>query len=119
MLYPLPSSVWSASALRAASKPDDHWTPDDPGTIVPRDLALQPGTEMKIGSPKRSPSDIRRRTYPTYLYVFGRVEYLDGFDQWRFTNFCHRYNCEVPFESGESKLPAGNGRYHEHGNSAD
>jgi hypothetical protein len=38
-------------AIKMEWKPGDHWTPDDPGTIVPRDLALQPGTEMKIGSP--------------------------------------------------------------------
>jgi hypothetical protein len=29
------------------------------------------------------------------IYVRGRVSYLDGFDEGRFTNFCHRYNTAM------------------------
>jgi hypothetical protein len=28
-----------------------------------------------------------------FIYVWGRVTYLDGFNNERFTDFCHRYNA--------------------------
>jgi hypothetical protein len=56
-----------------------------------------------------------------FIYVWGRVTYLDGFGKRRFTNFCHRYNTAM------KKPPAGGGyvireedaRYHDYGNDAD
>ena len=57
---------------------------------------------------------------PTYLYVWGAVEYEDGFNKIRTTKFCHRYNWidrkerDKPYE-----IDAADARYHEYGNDAD
>lgn len=51
-----------------------------------------------------------------WLYVWGRVNYSDGFGRRRFIKFCHRYNL-----LGERNwtIPESSGRHHEHGNDAD
>ena len=39
-----------------------------------------------------SPACVPKPQMPTdYIYVYGRVEYTDGLDGERYTNFCHRY----------------------------
>jgi hypothetical protein len=56
-----------------------------------------------------------------YLYVCGRMTYVDGFNRRRYLNFCHRY----PWDKQETPSGGGfliseeHGRYHEHGNGAD
>jgi len=57
-----------------------------------------------------------------YLYVWGRMTYVDGFKRPRYLNFCHRY----PWDKRETPSGGGfliseeHGRYHEHGgNDAD
>jgi hypothetical protein len=78
-----------------------------------RDLGgLHVGVSIKRGSPGIA--------IPTekFLYVWGRVSYLDGFDEGRFTNFCHRYNTDM------KDIPPGGGyrikrtfaRQHDNGN---
>jgi len=58
---------------------------------------------------------------PKFLYVWGRVEYNDGFAN-RFTNFCYRYNWDneraIPNGGGSRCIPAVDGRYHTYGNDA-
>jgi hypothetical protein len=60
------------------------------------------------------------------LYVWGRVEYWDGFDA-RYTTFCHRYSRSAlapPVAIGERYSGGGQliregARYHQYGNDAD
>jgi hypothetical protein len=62
----------------------------------------------------------RLRAGENWLYVWGRVEYDDGFGSARFTQFCHRYNmsgAELGLVS--EGIPIWNARYHVHGNDAD
>jgi hypothetical protein len=51
-----------------------------------------------------------------WLYVWGRVSYHDGFNERRFTDFCHRYNLRGAsgFIITDDKA-----RYHEYGNGTD
>jgi hypothetical protein len=52
-----------------------------------------------------------------WLYVWGRVNYTDGFGKPRFTDFCHRYNMAA---SGPGYTISGEyARYHEYGNATD
>ena len=55
-----------------------------------------------------------------YLYAWGRVTYVDGFGNERFTNFCHRYNTEVreTQTGGGCRIRKETGRHHEYGNDA-
>jgi len=52
-----------------------------------------------------------------WIYVWGEVRYKDGFDNWRFTRFCHRYNCAA-LDTGYEILSR-DARVHEFGNDAD
>jgi len=56
-----------------------------------------------------------------YLYVWGVVNYTDGFDRPRTVEYCHRYNCKrfETTEDGGHRIARMYGRYHEHGNNAD
>jgi hypothetical protein len=80
---------------------------------------LQPRAEMRMGSPPILSSTIKGGWREnSYLYVWGRVEYEDGFEtKPRFTNFCHRYNCAVI--DVEKGLPPESGRYHDNHNQGD
>jgi hypothetical protein len=62
----------------------------------------------------------RDRERPTYLYVWGAVEYDDGFNEMRTTKFCHRYNWINRKERDKLyEIDAADARYHEYGNDAD
>jgi hypothetical protein len=54
-----------------------------------------------------------------YLYVWGRVSFMDGFTNKRYVNFCHRYplvrKVSEPTGPGYSILPKF-ARYHQFGN---
>ena len=89
-------------------------------------LVIQPGTEMvRSQRMKFTKGDIQHVvTDEWHLYVWGKICYTDGFDNPRFTLFCHRYDRDgigvgdinvttVPFITGESM------RYHQYGNDAD
>jgi hypothetical protein len=55
---------------------------------------VQPRTEMMLlRHIKLSTDDITNvRTNDWYVYVWGKVTYIDGFGDPRFTLFCHRYD---------------------------
>jgi hypothetical protein len=62
----------------------------------------------------------RDRERPTYLYVWGAIEYDDGFNIMRTTKFCHRYNWINRKERDKpNEIDAADARYHEYGNDAD
>jgi hypothetical protein len=64
----------------------------------------------------RDAAERRGRSY--YLYVWGVVQYNDGFVDGRYTKFCHRYNFSgVP--DGVYTIPRENYRYHHRGNKID
>ena len=62
------------------------------------------------------PSGPRGRA--TWLYVWGRVDYHDGFRGGRFIEFCHRYHLAVA-NPGSGEIDAKAGRYHRDGNHTD
>jgi len=53
-----------------------------------------------------------------YFYVWGRVDYLDGFGTWRETRFCHRYNWGQTrdYGAGKYELTEDKGLSHRNGN---
>jgi hypothetical protein len=53
-----------------------------------------------------------------FLYVWGKVEYSDGFDKPRHTRFCHRYPCRMHDPNGFPRIEKKYARYHQHGNDA-
>jgi len=79
---------------------------------------LAPGGKMIVGT-----KNISNRSLDTdrLIYVWGRVDYLDGFDRWRVTRFCHRYPCRAHelAADGSKSIEGKYARYHEYGNSAD
>jgi hypothetical protein len=86
---------------------------------------LAPGTLMREGSKTALHEKIRDLTGGggKFLYVWGEIEYLDGFGKRRRTQFCHRYNWARNREE-PGRLPTRfrisrkYGRHHIHGNSA-
>jgi hypothetical protein len=79
---------------------------------------LPPGGKMPVGT-----SSISDDSFGTdeFIYVWGRVDYFDGFGKPRFVRFCHRYPCR-PYEmspDGSKGIAAKHARYHEHGNDTD
>jgi hypothetical protein len=81
-----------------------------PAGVLPIGISVTTGS-YPIGVPQ---------PWTKYLYAWGRVTYVDGFGNERWTNFCHRYNTEVK----EAQIGGGNrirkeyGRHHEYGNDA-
>lgn len=51
-----------------------------------------------------------------WLYIWGVIEYRDGFRDGRATDFCHRYNV---LGHHHRVIPPSGGRHHEHGNRTD
>lgn len=100
--------------------------------LVPNDFekvqrVIQPGTEMPQGSREKIPvSDITR--IGNYIFVWGVVYYDDGYENRRFTRFCHRYatasyNRDTDWNSKakvtRSIIDTDKARYHTKGNEAD
>ena len=56
-----------------------------------------------------------------FVYVYGRVEYHDGFRGGRSIEFCHRYNWLNRGRASAAKfcISKRNARYHKHGNRTD
>jgi hypothetical protein len=117
-----------ATDLRDAVKKievhDGAWRPPIiPDTELEDHGVLPIGVRMKKGSAgtiypgQVADSQIRDK----YLYVWGRMTYVDGFKRRRHLNFCHRY----PWDKRETPTGGGlliseeHGRYHEYGNDAD
>lgn len=95
---------------------------------------VPPGTEMfrsqnffNIASADRE----KFRTGDLQIYVWGEIRYADGFNQQRYTRFCHRYgkrgllrhlgsfaHGSAPHVTGE-EVTAESMRYHQFGNDAD
>jgi hypothetical protein len=55
---------------------------------------------------------------PFFLYIWGMIEYRDGFTPKRFTKFCHRYNFSS-LGAGEYIIRKEDYRYHHRGNKID
>jgi hypothetical protein len=97
----------------------------DDANIEHRRLSISPNGHYGIFRNHSGLMLAVRITFPPqpwtkYLYAWGRVTYVDGFGNERWTNFCHRYNTEVK----EAQIGGGNrirkeyGRHHEYGNDA-
>lgn len=67
--------------------------------IEPGRVMISPKGEIERGTPALSDDEaeaLRTRITGFWVYVWGRVEYDDGFGQPRWLIFCHRYNCSKP-----------------------
>jgi hypothetical protein len=73
------------------------------------------------GAVTRQGSDSITATGKGYVYVWGRMKYLDGFGTQRTTNFCHRYPLAMfrRLDGDHFGIPAEFGRFHAVGNSTD
>lgn len=110
---------------------------DDPGRI---ERAIQVGDEMRQAAGNTSIPGINEvNKSDIHVYVWGVVYYDDGFDNRRFTKFCHRYpGARVQYEDlppvpegvrnlarymprpfADELIPAKYARHYEHGNDAD
>jgi hypothetical protein len=81
-----------------------------PSGVLPIDTTFKRGSKALEGVPPNE-----------FIYVWGRVTYLDGFGNRRFTNFCHRYNTAVKTTAagGRYVISEEDARYHDYGNEAD
>ncbi len=99
-----------------------EWTQDGkretfaPGEITQTKTALAPRAEMRFGTYNGiGISEIGRGSsneWTGYLYAWGRVTYTDEFGTIGWTNFCHRYPCEMAVGWDINLKHA---RRHEHG----
>jgi hypothetical protein len=98
---------------------------NDNGEWSPRTVAdkdLRPAGTLPIGISVTTGSHgiAVPQPWKKYLYAWGRVTYVDGFGEERWTNFCHRYNTEVrePQIGGGYLIRKEHGRHHDYGNDA-
>jgi hypothetical protein len=105
------------SLLKFIPSHDGDWSPprvDDkdlrPAGVLPVGISVTTGSHG-IGVPQ---------PWPKYLYAWGRLTYVDGFGNDRWTNFCHRYNTEVreTQTGGHIRIAEEYGRHREYGNDA-
>jgi hypothetical protein len=83
---------------------------------------IPPGGEIRKGSPSINSAELdafreRQRGIPDscWLYVWGQVRYLDGFNNKRWIDFCYRY-----YLAGTTwTISSRHGRQHEYGNRTD
>lgn len=86
---------------------------------------IPPQSRIRKGGPAIMHTDLdqfidanRFKPDKAWLYVWGRVRYRDGFKRrLRFTDFCFRYNLNLPKSTWT--IEATHGRQHEHGNRTD
>jgi hypothetical protein len=85
--------------------------------MEPAKTVLPPGTKMILGSNNLS-NDVLNRD--GWIYVWGQIQYTDGFGAQRYTRFCHRYPCQRRATNIEGwHIKPEHARYHQHGNDAD
>lgn len=97
--------------IKIHPNPEKDWVPPplNDADLEKTETVLPVGAKWKMGSPTiEKPSVLETN----YLFVWGRVEYRDGFDQHRFTNFCHRYR----WQPGTRDLPVDAARTNKWGN---
>ena len=87
-------------------------------------IILAPSVKARKGTKNPLPRNDVLKFKPTpenrsenWIYVWGRVEYNDGFREGRFIEFCHRYSLGAADQHGAVDAKAG--RYHESGNRTD
>jgi hypothetical protein len=121
-----------AKAVRSKIKKqlsDDGDLPDDAFPIDKTELVgdnvMAPRAEILYATDAIQKTDIssgrtaaKQVDKSYYLYVWGMIEYDDGFASTRFTKFCHRYNFSS-LAAGEYILLKENYRYHHNGNRVD
>ena len=83
-----------------------------PGVTITKSVT-EPPTQDEFGSHRDA---VNPKTSAEWLYVFGRVEYFDGFKE-RWMEFCFRYSLAAA--GGGFNISAENARYHEYGNATD
>jgi hypothetical protein len=114
----LPASDFKFHLEELTTSDEDDWKPPPvPDSDLRASGVLPIATTFTRGS-----GQLDREIPKKFIYVWGRVTYLDGFGKpARFTNFCHRYNMEVKEDKrgGGYRIGAEKARYHEYGNEAD
>jgi hypothetical protein len=117
----LPARKVSWAACRKFSRKIDlEWLPINE-TRMGGNSVIPPGAEIIKGTLRISARRFERfkqgmGTRDRFLYVWGLVRYEDGFENMRFTRFCHRYNVAAETDLNIAGIDA---RHHEYGNDAD
>jgi len=87
------------------------------GPIRPMTIVLTPGTTMSHGTNSIPTTEMHKSGF---IYVWGKVDYTDGFGVTRHTQFCHRYPCIRRRLTGKGEtISRKHARYHQNGNGAD
>jgi hypothetical protein len=84
---------WS---IKITCERSEEWGPPKAVNFI-GDNVVPRGIEMEEASNKISSGEViqlKNAASGGYCYVWGSVSYRDGFNQQRFTDFCHRYNCD-------------------------
>lgn len=91
--------------------------------VIPPGMEMRRSLDCRVQQPAAIP--LFQHPRRAFFYVWGEIRYLDGFDNQRFTKFCHRYDYRAlgvvtdgPF-LGQKKLVAEDVRAHAFGNDAD
>lgn len=115
--------------IKITATSDRDWTCEGAGSEELEGLAVLPfGSKWTMGSRACEP---KPKDDWDYVFVYGRVEYGDGFGKRRYTNFCHRYPWTRKVETFQPN-PGGPGtggqvittisedfaRFHKNGNDA-
>jgi len=90
-----------------------------PGAVATRDS--EKGVQMQtLNELSGAEAGVdRERERSTYLYVWGAVNYDDGFKKMRTTKFCHRYNWITRKQHDKPcVIAAADARYHDYANGA-
>lgn len=92
------------------------------GQLYETKTALQPRAEMILSAASVVSIDFIDVTedgnadYVGCIFVYGKVTYTDEFNTSGWTEFCHRYPCEMM--EGDSRISRKHARYHERGGNA-
>jgi hypothetical protein len=87
------------------------------GELYKSKTALQPRAKMVYGAASAVDIDSIKVTdddeadYVGYIFVYGKVTYTDEVNTDGWTEFCHRYPCEMM--DGDSRIRRKHARYHE------
>ncbi len=101
------------------SKDGEQRTFDLPGDPDRGPFVLAPQAKVTRGSKLLPLDDVTKaadQVGNSWIFVFGKITYSDGFEVKRFTQFCHRYKWEM--RSAGNIFPAEIGRVHDFANDA-
>ena len=115
------------SVVKKIEVRNDQWnTPHLTNADLPSGTTgvIPTGAEVPQGSEGITVEEVNNASVAgdKYLYVWGRAKFMDGFDNERYVNFCHRYPLATKKAEATGpgfSISAKFARYHQSGNRAD